>query len=232
MSGIDIEGSLEMLPASMPFRFSFSRLLLVGSMGLFAGCFTIDRPTTVARSVDRFAPGTTLLANTGYDVKTFYFVDRKSGRYSDYYGTLGKFTYKYEKTGPTTGKISTTWKSDSGATGTSDADLNFNSAYQGHFSAQEITDEETRNVNGRFTIKLPGAPVEAPAVNPPSRPSVPAPDVSAPLPDAPVAPTPTPAPVVEKPAAPAAVKPADTSAQPAAPTINSPSLLAPLPPGI
>jgi hypothetical protein len=220
----------------MPLRFSFSRLLLVGSMGLFAGCFTIDRPTTVANSVDRFAPGTTLLANTGYDVKTFYFLDGKSGRYSDYFGTLGKFTYNYEKTGPTTGKISTTWKSDVGATGTSDAELSFSSATQGHFTAQEISNDDTRTVKGRFTIKPPGAPVEAPAITPPSKPSTPAPDVATPLPVAPAAPAatpaPTPAPAVEKPAQPAAQKPIETNAQPAAPTINSPSLLAPLPPGI
>ena len=220
----------------MPFQFSFSRLLLVGSMGLFAGCFTVDRPTSVAKSVDRFEPGTTLLANTGYDVKTFYFLDGKTGRYNDYYGTLGKFTYNYEKTGPTTGKISTTWKSDAGATGTSDAELSFSSSSQGHFVAQEIADDDTKTVKGRFTIKAPGAPVEAPAVTPPSKPITRAPDVSTPLPDAPAAPAatpaPTPTPVVEKPAEPAAQKPAETSAQPSAPTIDSPSLLAPLPPGI
>ncbi len=115
--------------------------------------------------------GGSLLANTGSDVKTFYFIDSHGGRFNDYYGTLGKFTYTYQKTGPATARFKTTWSSDAGNKGESTAELTFTSAYQGNFVATESMNNGTKKtVRGRFTVKSPtgttipsGAPTNPPA---------------------------------------------------------------------
>lgn len=177
MPGIDNAISQAKLAGFMR---AFARFLLplaVVWLGGFSGCSSLDslklpsflRPSSstqvISRSSltapDKLLSGMTLKVNTGSDVKTFNIEEASHGKFYDYYGNKGTFTYRYQKTGSGSGQINTMWKTSAGLSGESDVHLTFTTSSKGTLSAVEkMSDGREVAIRGRFTLRQPAPNAE------------------------------------------------------------------------
>lgn len=160
------------------FLFSFAVLCL----GWTAGCSSLSLTSPRSQAVpEQLVPGTILRTNTGEDVKTFTILNATTGRFHDYFGNRGIFTFQYAKTAPKKAEINTTWKTSNGNSGQSQVYLRFRTAAKGYFKAREtLSDGRKARIYGRFTLRPPQQEIEFPSMD--ELPTITPPTPGAPVP--------------------------------------------------